>query len=502
MKAQTNSPILFGCFERQQSASFVAMRFVAFMIAMVIGFSLPAQQDNLSTIRQQMRSYYDQGNYRKAMSFGLSLVTEAGNHYGLQDPQVAESMESLGKLCLDMGEYASAAKWYRKAMGHRQQNIGMNCPEVGRCHSYLGEIYLETGEVDIAEQYLNESIERLTAAGSDYREWLAHPLELMAALRYMQAQYSPAETLYQEVMKIQEATQGFQSAALARSLNNIGGVYQAQGQYHKARAVYAHALNMQRSILGPDNLDMATTLVNQAVLEDQLGEFDKAEASLKKALAVREKQLPLTHPLIGSTIDNLISMYISIGSYDKAEACLAEIRNSREKEFGPDALALAPVYEKYASYHLARGDVPGAITWLEKATSTRETHLGPRDEAVAATLYNVGKLSNVIGRHDQARIALNRAMDIYDMDQIGDQGVLTALLAELMLTDYSQGRMEMAEERLLLMLTIKERVFGEFHPETASVLDEMGVFYQKTEQADKQMAIEQRLQKIYEHHDR
>lgn len=476
------------------------MRLTAILIAMGISFSLHAQQDNLSTIRSQMRSYYDQGDYRKAMSFGLSLVTEAGNNYGLQDNRVAESMESLGKLCLDMGEYASAVEWYRKAMGHRQQNIGLNCPEVGRCHSYLGEVYLESGEVEIAEEYLKESIERLTAAGEDYREWLAHPLELMAALRYMQAQYNQAETLYQQVMQIQEASYGLQSAALARSLNNIGGVYQAQGQFNKARAVYAHALNMQRSVLGPENLEMATTLVNQAVLEDQLGEFEKAEASLKKALALREKQLPLTHPLIGSTIDNLISMYISIGSYDKAEAYLADIRAAREKTFGPDALALAPVYEKYASYHLARADVAGAITWLEKAVESRETHLGPRDKAVAATLYNIGKLSNVIGRHDQARIALNRAMDIYDMNQLGDQAVLTALLAELMLTDYSQGRMEMAEERLFLMLTIKERVFGEFHPETAAVLDEIVVFYQKTEQPEKKLEIEQRLQKIYEYH--
>ncbi|MEM6268823.1 MAG: tetratricopeptide repeat protein [Bacteroidota bacterium] len=459
---------------------------------------LKAQPELLESLRQSMQEQYAQGNYPKALTYALSLVTEAGNVYGKQDRRVGDALEQVGKLYLDLKEYASATQWYTRALGHRQNNIGHRSPEVGRCQALLGEVYFEKGELRVALEYLQNAIAVLENSPGEYQIWLAHPLEILAALRYTEQNYAEAETLYQRVLNLQEAAYGLQSAPLARSLNNLAGVYLAQGNHQRARGVYTHALNMQRAVLGREHAEIATTLVNLGVLHDQRGEFDRAEDYLLDALEIREKQLPLNHPLLGATIDNLLTLYVSIGDFRKAEARLATIREAREAAFGPNTLPLAPVYDKYASYHLARTDVPTAIRYMEKALSIREEHLGLRADPVAANLYNIGRLYNVTGNHDQARITLTRALDIYDINQPGDQGVIAALFAEIAATDLAQGRMDEAEESLLAIYYIKERVFGESHFETTAALEEILKFYQMTEQPAAVQDIEEKLARAAE----
>ena len=470
------------------------MRWIISLILICVSLSSFAQEDMMTSLRKSMDEQYLKGEYAKALTFALSMVTEAGEAYGKYDRRVGDALETVGKLYLDLKEYATALQWYTRALGHRQANQGDDSPEVGRCQGFIAEVYLEQGEPLLAMGYLESAIRTLEAAGEPYLEWLAHPLEIKAALHYAQQQYDKSETLYKRVLRIEEDAYGLQSAQLARSLNNIGGVYLAQGNYTRARAMYVHALNMQRAVLGKDHPETATTLINLGVLYDQQGEFDKAETHLLEALEVREQKLPLNHPLTGNTIDNLITLYVSLANYDKAEQLLSSIRTEREETYSPDGLPLATVYDKYASYHLARNDIPGAVAYMERALEIRESHLGLRDDAVAANLYNIGRLCNIMGQHDKARIMLNRAFDIYDIAEPGDQGVISALLAELVQTSLAQGRMETAEKDLNSLLYLKERVFGRFHPETVAVAEEMRKLYLRTGNEEGVAEMEKLLQ--------
>lgn len=473
--------------------------FIPVLLVFLLG-SVPlwsfAQEDQLTTLRQAMYAHLEAGEYSNAVTRGLDLVSTAGNIHRPESPEVGDALESLADLYLRMSEYNLALKWYRKALAHRQANFGLNAPETGRTYAYIGKTLLQADEPDLALSYLQRSHTILAHSEPPQPELLLVPLQQLGDLHYQTAQYSQADSFYQRVIRIQERRYGLQSAPLARTLNNLAAVYLAQGKAQRAFAFYTHALNMQKAALGADHLETATTLVNLAVCHDQQGDFSQAEARLLEALAVREKHLPPTHQLISRTIDNLVTLYMSLGRYAEAEKALANIRDKWTKAYGPDHHFLALIKDKYAAYHLAREQPKLAVQYMEAALTLREQSLGLRHEQVAANLYNIGKLHNAMGRHPQARVALLRALDIFSTDRLGDEASITAILAELTLTDMAQGRMDQAEEHLLLMLDVKTSVFGDNHPEVEGVLEELLKFYRKIGNAEAAAETQTQLKTI------
>ena len=117
-------------------------------------------------------------------------------------------------------------------------------------------------------------------------------------------------------------------------------------------------------------------------------------------------------------------------------------------------------------------------------------------DRVAANLYNLGKLQNILGKHEQARITLTRGLDIYENQATSNQEAMSALLAELVVSDLAQGRDDLVEEHLLLLLGVKETALGEEHPDVAEALAQLYLFYKQVGNAEQMSAVQERLSKF------
>ena len=271
-----------------------------------------------------------------------------------------------------------------------------------------------------------------------------------------------------------------------RALSLSGDATEAfNSQYSKAKAYYEHALNMQRSTLPEDDPEFATTFVNLAVYHDQMADFRRAESYLNQALRLREAQLGATHPLVGPVIDDLISLYLATGREKDAGEWRDSPGGEGTRSNGGDHPAIAEIYDKQASLALSTNQDLVAIEFVKEALAVRENHYGPRHDRVAATRYNLGKLYNRLGRFEQARIELTSALDIYEYQTSDQEIALSALIAELIRTDLAQGQTDLMEEHLMLLLALKQSVYGDRHPQVAGVLDELIRLYQETAQDDK-----------------
>ena len=77
---------------------------------------------------------------------------------------------------------------------------------------------------------------------------------------------------------------------VARSLNNLAGLYRAQGKYAEAEPLYRRALAIDEKALGPEHPDVARTLGNYADLLREIGRTVEAEELEERARAIQGEE--------------------------------------------------------------------------------------------------------------------------------------------------------------------------------------------------------------------
>lgn len=408
-------------------------------------------------------------------------------------PTPAQSLW-LGDFYLRLGQFSLAESTLKTTLTRLQRIQDASPGLIADVEATLGKLYLESGMGILAEDHLIQAARLYEATGARLQLNLVE--EQLAGLCLMIGRLTDAERLYDSIIVHTAALIGPESPDLARIVNNLGGVYQAQGRQEKAAGAYAHALNLQIQALGPDHPALATTYTNIGVLREEMAEYPAAEEALLRAYTIRTTKLPLTDPLVLTSLDNLVSFHVKRSQFDQAHTLLDAAKRDRTVKLGGDAPAVADILDRYATLSMARGQAILAEQYWLEALQIRENALGSQDPAVAANLYNLGKLENVLHHNDQARIHLNWAMDIYERQSLGNEAQITAILSELFMCDFMQGKINEAAEQLALIHTIKATVYGTAHPETIAVLEEQLKFYQQVDWPKQAEEVQAQLTKI------
>ena len=104
-------------------------------------------------------------------------------------------------------------------------------------------------------------------------------------------------------MAIKEKALGRDHPDVARSLNNLAGLYRDQGRYADAEPLYQRSLAIREKALGRDHPDVAQSLNNLAALYRNQGRYADAEPLYQRSLAIREKALGRDHPDVASVAE-------------------------------------------------------------------------------------------------------------------------------------------------------------------------------------------------------
>jgi tetratricopeptide (TPR) repeat protein len=470
------------------------------MILLAFAFVVPsfgsAQKFDFAAEQAKVEKLLVQNRNDEAMRIAqIAATTEIEDCRRIEDERVANARLWLGETALQLKQFLVAESEIQKALSHRQKYIGKASLPTAEAHAALARVFLETGLGDRAESEL-ESALRIYAALGNAKLQESQAREQLAGLCLMSGRLSDAEKLYDSVLTFEALRLGDHNPELARVLNNLGGTYLAQGRYERAKGTYEQAMNLQTAAFGADGLPLATTCTNLGVLSEQLTDYPEAEKYLLRAYAIRNQHLRLWDPLVLVSLDNLVSFHIKQNEFSKAEALLVEAKRLREQRLGADQPAVAEILDRFATLSMARDQADHAERYWLLALQIRENSLGPQHEFVAANLYNLGKLENVLHKNDQARIHLNWALDIYEGQSVGNEGQVTAVLSELFMCDFMQGKIEDAAAQLELMRTIKAEVFGDAHPETIAVMEEQLKFYTEVQWLPQAAQIEAEILKI------
>lgn len=253
---------------------------------------------------------------------------------GPENAALAETLNDLGVLRRDQGDYPSAARLLAEALGMRRKLLGGEHKDVAVTASELSRVYRDQGDSDRAEALLTETLRiRRKVYGEDHTETATTENDLALVLMD-EGKLTASAELFRRSLAVHRQVFGENHAAVARVINNLGLVTEDRGDLAGAESLFRESLAIRRRVLDPRHPDIATALNNLASPLRKQGKYEEAAASLREALEIARPTLGDGHPLISAYMANLARVFLAQGQATAAEPLARRAVEIRRRALG------------------------------------------------------------------------------------------------------------------------------------------------------------------------
>ncbi|MEM1256433.1 MAG: tetratricopeptide repeat protein [Cyanobacteria bacterium P01_H01_bin.21] len=216
------------------------------------------------------------------------------------------------------------------------------------------------------------------------------------------AQYSEAESLFQDTLAMRKRLLGDKHPDVAESLNNLAEAYHHQGRYSEAEPLYRDALMMRKRLLGDEHPDVTESLNNLGLFYYYQERYGEAEPLLQDALAMRKRLLGDEHPDVAQSFNNLALLYNNQERYSEAELLYQDALALWKRLLGDEHPDIARGLNNLALLYSDQERYSEAEPLLQDSLAMRKQLLGDEHPDVACALYNLALLYDNQGRCSEA----------------------------------------------------------------------------------------------------
>jgi len=214
--------------------------------------------------------------------------------------------------------------------------------------------------------------------------------------------------------------------------------------------------------------------------------YANAETRLKVAVSIAQK---LNNPTNLCKSQNYLgNTYLNEGKHeDSRNTFEAAIRSCAHSRNASDLIA---AYASLgAAYEQLGGNNEGAETALKKALELAHQNLQADDPQLASVLNNLGAVKQSQGRYSEAEVFFRQAVSIWQHTSGADLGSGYSNLGHVL---FLEGKLAEAEGLYRQSLEIAEKDYGPNSPETAPVLNNLAVLYQREKKFNQAKELLQR----------
>jgi eukaryotic-like serine/threonine-protein kinase len=323
------------------------------------------------------RVYLRLGQHDKARPI-LEEAAVAGRATGRPDARLAQTLNDLGVLCRERGDFSSAIRYgeealaLRRLLGSENNDVAVTLSELGRAHSGL-------------------------------------------------EQYDQAEQLFRESLAIRQRVLGAEDRETATSLGDLGvGLWQ-KGDLAAAEPLLQQSLAIHRKVLGPKHPNVGGAMANLAQLKIDQNEIVAAELLLREAVEIIRGSLGAQHWRTASVMTHLGTVWRLQGRTAEAAALLDEALQIAHAALGNAGTVVASLEVERARVYLARGEHAAAEAMLREALKTQRSVYAETSWRISTTKSLLGAALLGQGRNDEAATLLLEASRVLK-DIPGPQG--------------------------------------------------------------------------------
>jgi CHAT domain-containing protein/tetratricopeptide (TPR) repeat protein len=402
----------------------------------------------------------------------LTLVVQS-----LAECQPSPELESRRRQIrahMDAGRYVEAERQARALFASLGALSGEDRPEVNRAADLLIETLIRNGrgaEPD-TRSLAEEMVRRREATRGDDSSALATALRNLGSVLFQAGYYREALTALDRARRLHE-----ESAAatldVAIDLDHLALALLHVGRYDEALEVSGHALTTKQNILGPTDVSLARTLENLGRVWQRKGNNSQARSNLERALTIREAAAS-RHPDVATTLMLLGTQFFVEGEITRSRQLLERGLSLAEATLRTGHPDVAVLLRTLSIPVRNLGDLPRARALRERAASIAEDALGPEHPSVADCLNDLAGILLIEGEYVAARPLYERALAIYERRLGSDYPGLATVFYNLSILHASLGDFRRARALHQRAVGSWQRLLGSEHRIVARALWEFG----------------------------
>jgi non-specific serine/threonine protein kinase/serine/threonine-protein kinase len=324
-------------------------------------------------------------------------AARARTELGDQPLHQARLLHTLGSVHATLSQFTTARELLHDALRIRERELGANHPALVETLTALADAARDHGELEEAERHYARALELGTATLGREHLQVATAMAGLGALRIRQARYAAAESLYREVIVLDERVRAPGDPRIARNLRNLGTALWSLGRYAEAEPLYRRALEEQERTLGPRHMDVAGSFTNLGANYFMQGRYDDAEGMYRQALEIYEEVLGTEHFLVASIYNNLGETGWKRGRLADAEELFRRALAVKERVLAPGNPSIATSLHGLAGVLRDQGRYREAEPLYRRALELRERAFEPAHRHVQETRADYAELRRRMG---------------------------------------------------------------------------------------------------------
>jgi CHAT domain-containing protein/tetratricopeptide (TPR) repeat protein len=407
------------------------------------------------------------GNYAIAQLTAEETVVRVEAEHGPESVETARALDSLVQALVDNGK-ASAPRTLvlaERALSLKERNVGGSELDVAVSLDNLGAVHAERGEFKQALSFHVRalSIRRREIPGA---EAVADSLDLAALSMTYLERFRDAKSAIDESLRIRETQPDNLPLPLARTLRIAALVHRYDGNYAAALQILNRALEI-RHRLSPEDPETALAMQLQGDLSFLTGDISAARETWSGVLTSEVRILGPEHPRLVAVERRLALAARAFGDRAEERRFLEGGLHVAERSLAPCSLEFPILLGDLASFLVYDGDYGRAQKLYERARSAHETCFGANSTETATVIHNQANLAARIGDFAQAERFHERAIAVWTNALGGNHPYVARgldALAEVLATRGDSRRALALYQRALL---IRRGAFGDEHPDVA-----------------------------------
>ena len=279
------------------------------------------------------RTYRRLGLFDKAQQLLEQALVSGRKAFGDDHVQVAQTLDYLGVVLADKGDYAAAARTLERALAMQRRLLGAHA-DVAVTLVELGRVYQDQGLNQRGEPLQREALDmRRRVLGDEHREVAVSLSDLASVLR-LNGDLQNAEPLMRQSLALNTKTRGAEHPNTAINIHDLALIALTRGDYAVAESGLRQSLALQRKTLGDRHPVVAATMNNIARVLREQRRFDEAATAQQEAIDLARAAYGTDHQLVAIYTINLGSVELARNHPAEAERLLREGLRIRSKGAG------------------------------------------------------------------------------------------------------------------------------------------------------------------------
>ena len=276
------------------------------------------------------------GDFKSAIDYFSKALTIWDSMSDASPTDLAYCHHKLGQIRREQNDLELAEPLLETAWLERVAIFGPAHPEVAASLNELGRLFYQKGEFKSAIKKFQHAVDICRSTVGATNHLTAEYLNNLGMARCASGQLEEAQRELEQALSIRKTELGERHRQTALSYNNVGYILRELGDYPAAHIQYERALSIRESILGETHPETGQSHLNMAdilLAQDRLADVSK---HANKAITSIESSFSPTHPWLIHPLQTLGNYWLRLAKPAQAKIHLERALQLARKSYQAD----------------------------------------------------------------------------------------------------------------------------------------------------------------------